>query len=204
VTERLLVSVPDRWHPALLPTATGRPLGPQALVVARGTGGPTPDASSVGVVRCPSCSSHEDKVVDSRTTDDGGAIRRRRECLGCGHRFTTFERVEELPLLVVKRSGDQMPFDRSRIEAGIAAAAKGRPVTPEQLAALAEEIEEEVRLEGTEVSTERIGRVVLDRLRVLDEVTYVRFASVYKGFDEAEDFARELQALTKATEPKRH
>jgi transcriptional repressor NrdR len=204
VTERLLVAVSGDWHPATLPTSTARPVGPGAVVVGRGMGVPAPDATSVGAVRCPTCSGNDDKVVDSRTTDDGGAIRRRRECLACGHRFTTFERLEEQPFTVVKRSGDQMAFDRRRIEAGVAAAAKGRPVSPEQLAALAEEIEEEVRLEGAEVTTERIGRAVLDRLQVLDEVTYVRFASVYKDFDEAEDFARELQALTKATEPKRH
>lgn len=155
-------------------------------------------------MRCPFCASTEDKVIDSRTADEGGAIRRRRECLGCGQRFTTFERVEEQPFVVVKRSGDRVPFDRARVQAGIAAAAKGRPVSSEQLAALATEIEEEVRLEGIEVSTERIGRAVLDRLRILDEVTYLRFASVYKGFDDVADFARELQALTKATEPKRH
>jgi transcriptional repressor NrdR len=155
-------------------------------------------------VRCPLCSGNDDKVVDSRTADDGGAIRRRRECLACGHRYTTFERIEEQAFVVVKRSGDRMAFDRARIEAGLAAAAKGRPVSDSQMAALAREIEEEVRLEGAEVTTERIGRVVLDRLRVLDEVAYMRFASVYKGFDGAEDFARELETLTKATEPKRH
>jgi len=155
-------------------------------------------------VRCPQCSGHDDKVVDTRATDDGAAIRRRRECLACGHRYTTFERVEEQPFVAVKRSGDRMPFDASRIQAGIAAAAKGRPVSDAQLGALAREIEDELRLESPEVTTERIGRAVLDRLRVLDEVSYVRFASVYKGFDEAEDFARELRALTKSTEPKRH
>jgi transcriptional repressor NrdR len=143
-------------------------------------------------------------VVDTRATDDGAAIRRRRECLACGYRFTTFERVEEQPFVVLKRSGDRMPFDAARVREGVAAAAKGRPVSDGQLAALAQEIEDELRLESPEVTTERIGRAVLDRLRVLDEVTYVRFASVYKGFDEAEDFARELRALTKSTEPKRH
>jgi transcriptional repressor NrdR len=155
-------------------------------------------------VRCPACFGTDDKVVDSRTAEEGSAIRRRRECLVCGHRFTTFERLEELPVVVVKRSGDRMPFDPARVEAGIMAAAKGRPVAAAQLEALVGEIEEEVRLEGGEVSTECIGRIVLDRLRVLDEVTYLRFASVYKGFDGVADFERELRALTKATEPKRH
>ncbi len=160
--------------------------------------------ASVEGMRCPFSATTDDKVIDSRTADEGSAIRRRRECLGCGQRFTTFERLEEQPFVVVKRSGDRVPFDRASIEAGIAAAAKGRPVSSDHLASLATEIEEEVRLESNEVSTERIGRAVLDRLRILDEVTYLRFASVYKGFDDVSDFARELQALTKATEPKRH
>ena len=154
-------------------------------------------------MRCPSCGSLDDKVVDSRTSDDGAAIRRRRECLGCGGRFTTFERLEEQMFQVVKRSGDREPFDSGRIEAGVAAAAKGRPVTDAQREALAHEVEEEVRLEGAEVTSERIGRAVLDRLRDLDEVAYVRFASVYKGFDDVSDFERELRILTKSTAPKR-
>jgi transcriptional repressor NrdR len=188
---------PPGWHPAA--GGDGHRFAATRLV-----GGAVPDGATVHGVRCPLCAGNDDKVVDSRTADDGGAIRRRRECLGCGHRYTTFERVEEQSFVVVKRSGDHIPFDRARVEAGVAAAAKGRPVSTEQLASLACEIEEEVRLEGPEVTTERIGRAVLDRLRVLDAVTYMRFASVYKDFDDADDFARELQALTKSTEPKRH
>ncbi len=156
------------------------------------------------MVRCPTCSSLDDKVIDSRTADDGSAIRRRRECLACGSRFTTFERLEEAPLVVVKRSGERAPFERSKVVDGVLAAAKGRPVSLDQLEALAGEVEEGLRLEGGgDVASERIGLAVLDRLRVLDEVTYVRFASVYKGFDEADDFARELTLLRKSTEPKR-
>jgi transcriptional repressor NrdR len=146
----------------------------------------------------------DDKVVDSRMTDDGGTIRRRRECVACGHRYTTFERHEEQPVVVVKRSGDRVPFDRSKIEAGVVAAAKGRPVTLEQIGLLAETLEDWCRLQGGEVSSERIGLTVLDELRDLDEVAYVRFASVYKGFDDASDFQRELTLLTKETAPKRH
>ena len=135
----------------------------------------------------------DDKVIDSRGAEDGGAIRRRRECLACGRRFTTFERVEEVPLVVVKRSGAVVPFERSRIVAGIRAASKNRPVSDEQMEALAFEVEEQSRLVGTDLTTEAIGLAVLEGLRQLDEVAYVRFASVYKGFDDAGDFAREVR-----------
>jgi len=154
-------------------------------------------------VRCPACSSLDDKVVDSRLAEEGAAIRRRRECLACGRRFTTFERLEELPLLVVKRSGEREPFQRAKVVAGVKAATKGRPVTVAQLEALAAEVEERVRMEGNEVTSARVGAVVLELLGQLDEVAYVRFASVYKGFGAAEDFQRELTLLAKATAPKR-
>jgi transcriptional repressor NrdR len=154
-------------------------------------------------MRCPVCASVDDKVVDSRMADDGAAIRRRRECLACGRRFTTFERLEETPLTVRKRSGEREPFDRSKVVAGMASATKNRPVAPAQLEAMAAEVEEAVRIEGPEVSTQVIGMAVLDRLRVVDEVAYLRFASVYKGFEDADDFQREVGLLTKATEPKR-
>ena len=146
----------------------------------------------------------DDKVVDSRTADDGASIRRRRECLECGRRFTTYERVEEVALVVVKRSGDRAPFDRTKIVDGLRAAAKGRPLGVEQLEDVAADVEESLRLEGGEVTSERIGRDVLEHLRDLDHVTYVRFASVYKGFDDASDFERELTLLTKSTAPKQH
>ena len=153
-------------------------------------------------MRCPGCSSLDDKVVDSRLADDGGAIRRRRECLDCGRRYTTFERVEEAPLVVVKRSGHREPFDRAKVVAGLRAACKNRPVAAEQLEAVATEVEEALRLEGAELSSQQIGLAVLDRLRHVDEVAYVRFASVYKGFDDPSDFEREIGLLTKASEPK--
>jgi transcriptional repressor NrdR len=155
-------------------------------------------------VRCPTCSSFDDKVVDSRLADDGGAIRRRRECLGCGRRFTTYERLEELPLLVLKRSGHREPFDRAKVVAGVRAAAKNRPVTGDAMESLASEVEEQARLEGPEVTSQQLGRAVLDRLRTVDPVAYVRFASVYKGFDDIGDFEREVGLLTKSTQPKRH
>jgi transcriptional repressor NrdR len=151
-------------------------------------------------MRCPNCASLDDKVVDSRLADEGVAIRRRRECLGCGRRFTTFERVEEVGLVVLKRSGVREPFRRAKVVAGVRAAAKNRPVTVEQLEGLAADVEECLRLEGSEASSARVGAIVLERLRALDEVAYVRFASVYKGFDDPGDFEREVLALTK-TEP---
>lgn len=151
-------------------------------------------------VRCPSCSGFDDKVIDSRTADDGVAIRRRRECLACGRRFTTYERLEEAPLVVVKRSGARVPFDRQKIVAGIQSAAKNRPVSLEALDALGLEIEEGLRLEGPDVTTEQIGRAVLDRLRALDEVAYIRFVSVYKGFEDLTDFEREVVLLTRSSD----
>lgn len=158
----------------------------------------------VASVRCPRCSSMEDKVVDSRAAEDGAAIRRRRECLSCAQRFTTYERVEEMVLFVVKRSGDREPFARSKIVAGVAAASKNRPVTDSQMEALAADVEEGLRLAGPEVAAEEVGVAVLDRLRSLDEVVYLRFASVYKDFSAAGDFEREAGLLKKSTDPKRH
>ncbi len=152
-------------------------------------------------MRCPACSSLDDKVVDSRTADDGAAIRRRRECLACGRRFTTYERLEEAPLLVLKRSGGREPFRRAKVEAGVLAAAKNRPVSAAQVEALAAEVEEALRLEGPELPSARIGAAVLDRLRALDEVAYLRFASVYKGFEGPGDFEREVGLLTKRPTP---
>lgn len=157
--------------------------------------------ATVGAVRCPACASFEDKVVDSRTADDGSAIRRRRECLACGRRFTTFERLEEVPLLVVKRAGEQVPFDRSKVESGIRAAAKGRPLDDRQVAEVALAVEDECRLLGSPVSTEQVGLAVLERLRDLDQVAYLRFASVYKGFEDPADFSREVGLLRKANPP---
>jgi transcriptional repressor NrdR len=150
-------------------------------------------------VRCPGCAADDDKVVDSRAADDGAAVRRRRECLACGSRFTTYERVEEVPLLVVKRDGSRQPFDRAKVVGGVRIAAKDRPVTDADLEALAGEVEEELRMRGPVVDAERIGIEVLERLRRLDQVAAVRFASVYKGFDDPADFAREVTELSKRT-----
>ncbi|HUZ44315.1 MAG TPA: transcriptional regulator NrdR [Acidimicrobiales bacterium] len=157
-------------------------------------------------MRCPSCSEVEDKVVDSRTAEDGAAIRRRRECLACGRRFTTFERVEgveEGTVMVLKRSGVREVFDPAKVVAGVRAATKNRPVSEAAMVELAGQVEEAMRALGAEVTTQQIGLAVLDRLASVDEVAYLRFASVYKGFEEAGDFQRELGLLTKSTEPKR-
>jgi len=161
-----------------------------------------PAVASRGV-RCPNCSSLDDKVVDSRASDDGATIRRRRECLACGGRFTTYERLEEVPLVVVKRSGQREAFDRMKIVVGLRAAAKSRPLPDDELETIASAVEDQLIGTG-EVTTERIGLLVLDQLREVDHVAYVRFASVYKGFDEAADFERELTLLTKSTAPKQH
>jgi transcriptional repressor NrdR len=142
-------------------------------------------------------------VVDSRLAEEGVAIRRRRECLVCNRRFTTYERLEGAPLWVVKRSGEREPFDRSKLVEGMRSATKNRPVTAGQLEALAQQVEDALRGEGAEVSSQRVGLAVLERLREVDEVAYLRFASVYKGFADAGDFQREVGLLTKTTEPKR-
>ncbi len=135
-------------------------------------------------------------MVDSRTAEEGAAIRRRRACQSCGHRFTTYERLEEVPITVVKRSGGREPFDRAKIIVGVRLAATGRPVTAEQLDLLAADVEDAVRLEGAEVSSDLIGATVLQGLRKLDEVAYLRFASVHKSFDDVEDFQREARLLS--------
>jgi transcriptional repressor NrdR len=158
---------------------------------------------TVAVMRCPYCRQVDDKVVDSRVADDGAAIRRRRECLGCGRRFTTYERLEEVPLLVAKRSGIREPFDRAKIVAGIGRAAKNRPVDDTTIDTIVAELEEELRKRSTgEVTSEQVGLAVLERLRAIDPVTSVRFASVYKGFEDVSDFEREVGILQKTTAPK--
>jgi transcriptional repressor NrdR len=144
------------------------------------------------------CHVDDTKVVDSRLAEEGAAVRRRRHCASCGHRFTTFERVDELPLVVVKSDGRTEPFDRAKIVAGIAAATKGRHVDPAIIEHVAETIEDGSRLQGSEISSAQIGVAVLDQLRTIDEVAYLRFASVYKNFDAAADFHREIELLSKA------
>lgn len=156
----------------------------------------------MAAVRCPYCHGMDDKVVDSRMADGGAATRRRRECLRCGRRYTTFERVEEAHIVVVKRSGEREPFERAKIADGVRRAAKNRPIAEDDIAALAAAVEEQVREQGPEVGSEVVGKAVLDRLRALDPVAYLRFASVYKGFEDVTDFEREVGLLQKTTSPK--
>jgi transcriptional repressor NrdR len=151
-------------------------------------------------VHCPSCQAEDTKVIDSRLAEEGAAIRRRRECLSCHYRFTTFERMEEVPLVVTKSDGRQEPFDRRKVAAGISAATKGRPLDGRSVDELAERVGDSLRACGSQVSSAQIGLAVLDELRLVDEVAYLRFASVYKHFDAAADFHREIELLTKQSE----
>ena len=155
-------------------------------------------------VHCPSCSFDDTKVIDSRLSEEGGAIRRRRSCTQCGYRFTTYERLEEVALNVVNRGGGKQPFDRLKMMAGIQAAVKGRPVGDEMIMEIAERIEDALRLEGGDVTSNQVGHAVLEQLRLIDEVAYMRFASVYKSFDDAADFKRELALLEKHASTSRH
>ena len=153
-------------------------------------------------MRCPFCSADDDRVVDSRLAEDGVAIRRRRECSACSQRYTTFERIEEAGLFVTKRSGEREPFNRAKILLGIRSACKNRPVDEVRLDTLVESVEEAMRLLNRDVTSEEVGMATLEALRDVDDVAYVRFASVYKGFEDADDFAREVGMLVKTTAPK--
>jgi len=144
-------------------------------------------------MHCPFCRHTDSRVMDSRVTDDGAAIRRRRQCPECGRRFTT---LESASLTVVKRSGASEPFSRSKVLIGVRKACQGRPVTEDQLALLAQRVEESVRSQGSaEVEAHEVGLAVLEPLRELDEVAYLRFASVYQAFDSLEDFEAAIALL---------
>jgi transcriptional repressor NrdR len=150
-------------------------------------------------VFCPFCRNQDSRVIDSRTADDGAAIRRRRACPACGRRFTTQESVI---LMVGKRSGATEPFTRDKIVRGVRRACQGRPVTEDQLAILAQQVEETIRAQGcAEVPSHDVGLAILGPLRELDEVAYLRFASVYRGFESLADFEEEIAALRSAHRP---
>ena len=147
-------------------------------------------------MRCPSCEYPESKVVDSRPSDDGATIRRRRECLNCKHRFTTYERLGDTPLLVTKSDGSSETFDRNKLMRGVTVACAKRPITPDQINGLIDSIEIELRnMPRNEITSKDLGTKVLDRLASLDDVAYVRFASVYKDFKNIEEFATALEEL---------
>ena len=147
-------------------------------------------------MRCPFCGHEETKVVDSRVSEGQDAIRRRRECLSCAQRFTTYERIEEQPLMVVKRDGSREPWDRNKLMRGLMTAATKRDVTAVQLEALVADVEAEIRNSlGYEVSARQVGDMVLKRLKALDGVAYIRFASVYKSFKDLDEFTDELRGL---------
>ncbi len=152
-------------------------------------------------MRCPWCGNDEDKVVDSRPAESGETIRRRRQCLSCGRRYTTYERVEELGLLVTKIDGTKEPWNRDKMVAGVRKAIVNRPVTEEQVAKLAERVESRLRRRGPVITSQQVGLEVLQNLQKLDQVAYLRFASVYKDFQELGDFEREMGLLLAKKEP---
>lgn len=149
-------------------------------------------------MKCPFCGHMDSKVLDSRPAEDGNSIRRRRECTECGRRFTTYEKVDEIPLVVVKKDGRREVFDRSKILGGIIKACEKRSISMNQMEEVVDDIEKELRNRmDTEVSSEQIGEKVMEKLRELDEVAYVRFASVYRQFKDVNSFIEELENLLK-------
>jgi transcriptional repressor NrdR len=147
-------------------------------------------------MRCPYCSYKEDKVVDSRSTAEESAVRRRRECLKCGKRFTTYEYIEEISLMVIKKDGRREPFDRKKVLAGIIRACEKRPVSIERMEEIVTQVERSIQKKSDrEVSASRIGELVMEKLKILDDVAYVRFASVYRQFKDVGQFMVELKDI---------
>ena len=149
-------------------------------------------------MKCPFCNESDTKVIDSRPADDNSSIRRRRQCESCGKRFTTYEKLETMPLMVIKKHNSREAYDRSKIEAGILHSCHKRPVSTQQINALVDEVENEIfNMEEKEVATAAIGEIVMDKLKALDEVAYVRFASVYREFKDVNTFMEEIGKLLK-------
>ncbi|SNS24257.1 transcriptional repressor NrdR [Anaerovirgula multivorans] len=149
-------------------------------------------------MNCPFCSHYESKVVDSRPTDEGQSIRRRRECIACGRRFTTYEKIEEIPLIVIKKSGNREPFNGNKILKGVIKSCEKRPVALKDIENIVNEIEKQLyNSMEKEIKTELIGELVMDHIKKLDEVAYVRFASVYREFKDINTFMGELRKLLK-------
>src|SRR4051794_8761915 len=153
-------------------------------------------------MRCPFCSHAEDKVVDSRESKDGDAIRRRRECLGCGRRFTSYERIDEIPYMVIKKDGKREQFERNKVLNGLLKAAEKRPVSTSQLEKIVDEVEKNVQDSlDRELSVSDVGKIIMRRLKTLDKVAYVRFASVYLEFADVSEFMHELKFLVGSRTP---
>ncbi|MDR1305956.1 MAG: transcriptional regulator NrdR [Treponema sp.] len=149
-------------------------------------------------MRCPHCGNYDDKVIESRTLANGEAIRRRRECNGCGFRFTSYERIEDKPFMVVKRDGRRQPFDRLKLERGVVRALEKRPVSPMQIESLVNDIEDQSEITGRanhEIASHILGDLVLRKIGELDKVAYIRFASVYRHFENVDEFVREIKKL---------
>ncbi len=151
------------------------------------------------IMRCPFCGIVEDKVVDSRETKDGDSIRRRRECLGCGRRFTSYERIDEIPYVVVKKDGRRESFDRNKIISGLRRSTEKRPISMNQLDEIVDQVEKYVQESSDrERQTNEIGKIIMKELKKLDKVAYVRFASVYLEFEDVSEFMTELKDLVRA------
>lgn len=149
-------------------------------------------------MKCPFCGFLEDKVVDSREAKDGGSIRRRRECLQCGRRFTSYERIDEIPYMVVKKDGRREIFDRAKVMSGLLRACEKRPISSSQLESIVDEVEKNVQdSTDRELSTNDLGKIIMKRLKALDKVAYVRFASVYLEFEDVSEFMSELKNLVR-------
>lgn len=149
-------------------------------------------------MKCPYCNESDTKVIDSRPADDNSSIRRRRQCERCGKRFTTYEKLETMPLMVIKKDDSRETYDRSKIEAGIIHSCHKRPVSPQQISVMIDGIENQIfNMEEREVPTSAIGELVMEKLKSVDEVAYVRFASVYREFKDVNTFMEELGKLLK-------
>jgi len=152
-------------------------------------------------MKCPFCGNDEDKVIDSRPAEEGLAIRRRRECISCSARFTTYEKIENLPLVVIKKDGTRQPFDSNKLVSGLLKACEKRPVSIDQIESLVHSIEDQVLSSlKREISSREIGEMVMERLKKLDEVAYVRFASVYRQFKDVNSFFQELNDMLEKRE----
>jgi transcriptional repressor NrdR len=147
-------------------------------------------------MKCPACQEDNDRVIDSRASHDGFATRRRRECAACGHRYTTYERIESTFVKLIKKDGTRQPFDRTKIKRGLELACQKRPVSDAQLEAIVSEVQNELESRTElEIESREVGELVMQQLRALDQVAYVRFASVYRQFEDVHDFVHELKPM---------